>query len=192
MSPTEANKYSFLLTFFLFVYFQVSSYNVMDFSRTPNTVGGIYDIDIDNFMNGPIRQKLGIIPEDKRWGEDRYRVYFRQNKSLDLLKPVWHMVDDLLKNSDLDIVVYQGQYDLICNTAGALAWMQKLTWSGLENYNKAERKILVNPDTQKPEMFVKSFDHLKMYWVLNSGHVVPADVPDAALRMLNRIVEMLD
>ena len=115
-----------------------------------------------------------------------------QDDSGDVLKPVWHLVDDLLNNTDLDIVVYQGQLDFICNTAGALAWIQRLTWPGLKKYNAAERRTLANPVTHVPEMFVKSYGHLKMYWVLNSGHVVPADVPDVALRMLNRILENTD
>ena len=70
--------------------------------------------------------------------------------------------------------------------------MNKLTWDGKVEFDKAERKLLANPDTKKPEMFVKAHDHLKMYWMLNSGHVVPADVPDTALRMLNRILDHID
>ena len=70
--------------------------------------------------------------------------------------------------------------------------MLRLTWADTEEYNKAQRKTLANPYNQKPEMFAKSYNHLKMYWVLNAGHVVPADVPDVALRMLNRILDGID
>ena len=48
----------------------------------------------------------------------------------DFAKPVWHLLDDLLKSSDIDIVVYSGQLDAICSTAGTLRWMNKLTWNG--------------------------------------------------------------
>ena len=41
-------------------------------------------------------------------------------------------------------------------------------------------------------MFVKSYSNLAMYWVLDSGHSVPVDVPDVALRMLNRILDDVD
>ena len=61
-----------------------------------------------------------------------------------------------------------------------------------ERIYKAERKMLTNPGTDVPEMFVKSYENLKFYWVLNSGHVVPADVPDVALRMWNRILDDTD
>ena len=61
-----------------------------------------------------------------------------------------------------------------------------------KEFDQAERKLLTNPETDAAEMFVKSSGQLKMYWVLNSGHAVPVDVPDAALRMLNRILDGAD
>ena len=110
----------------------------------------------------------------------------------DFHKPVWHLVDEILKSSDIDVIVYSGQLDVICSTAGTLKWMERLTWEGKEDFDQAERKLLTNPETDIAEMFVKSSGHLKMYWVLNAGHIVPADVPDTALRMLNRILDGTD
>ncbi len=43
-----------------------------------------------------------------------------------------------------------------------------------------------------PEMFVKAHGRLAFYWVLQAGHEVPADVPEVALRMLNRILDRTD
>ena len=126
---------------------------------------------------------------EHEWKGDSEEIHLIQEDSFDLFMPIWHLVDDLLKNSDLDIIVYSGQMDVICSTAGALAWIQRLTWPGLEKYNTADRKTLHDPSTNIPEMFVKSSGHLKMYWVLNAGHAVPHDVPDVALRMLNRILD---
>ena len=171
----------------------VSFYSIMDLSRVDESKqGSVYDINIDELMNGHVREKLKIIPDDKRWNNWYEDAFFAQYDSHDALKPVWHLVDEVLKTSDIDVVVYSGQLDIICSTAGALRWMNKLTWEGKTKFDKAERKLLANPDTQKPEMFVKAHDTLKMYWILNSGHVVPADVPDAALRMLNRILDDTD
>ena len=163
----------------------INPYNIiqLDGSRS------IYSIDIVDFMNGPIREKLGVIPEEKKWDMNWRRIKYALT---DHDQPAWHLVDEVLKSSDIDIVVYQGQLDMMCNTAGALRWMNKLTWNGTEEFGKAERKMLTNPDTQIPEMFVKAYGHLKMYWILNSGHVVPRDVPDVALRMLNRILDDTD
>ena len=155
-------------------------------------LGSMYDIDISELMNGPIRKKLGIIPDNKIWGEGKNRTQKKQFQSRDLLKPVWHLVDEILKTSDVEIIVYSGQLDIICNTSGALRWMRRLTWPGKKMFDKAERKMLANPATKFPEMFVKSYGQLKMYWVLNSGHAVPHDAPEVALRMLNRILNGTD
>ena len=70
-------------------------------------------------------------------------------------------MDEILKSSDIDVVVYSGQLDLICSTAGTLRWMNKLTWNGKAEFDKAERRMLPQPETNVPEMFVKSYDHLK-------------------------------
>ena len=152
------------------------------------TINGssIYQIDINSFMNGPISEKLGIIPDDKKWNSEFCFYQKDQNH------PVWHLLDEVLKTSDIEVIIYSGQLDWICNTAGTLRWMQKLTWEGKKEFDQAERKLLTNPETDAAEMFVKSSGRLKMYWVLNSGHAVPADVPDVALRMFNRILDGTD
>ena len=155
-------------------------------------LGSMYDIDISELMNGPIRKKLGIIPDDKIWGEGKPRTQEKQFESRDLFKPVWCLVDEVLKTSDIEIIVYSGQLDIIYSTSGFLRWMRRLTWPGKKSFDNAERKILANPATNFPEMFVKSHGQLKMYWVLNSGHAVPHDAPEVAFRMLNRILDGTD
>ncbi len=167
-------------------------YKITDLVKPESDWGLVYDMDIDDLMNGPVREKLGIIPNQVYWGMREYAVQITHTESLDLGKPVWHMVDAILKTSDIDVIVYSGQLDIICSTSGALRWMNRLTWEGKQEFDKAERKMLRSPDTYVPEMFVKSYENLKMYWVLNAGHVVPADVPDTALRMLNRILDDTD
>ena len=152
----------------------------------------IYAMNISKLMNGHVRQKLGIIPDDLIWKWRNIDVHLAQVRSNDMYVDKWPIIDDLLNSTDIDVIIYQGQLDIICNTAGTIAWMQKLKWPGLENYNAAERQTLPNPHTHVPEMFFKSHGHLQMYWILNSGHAVPADVPDVALRMLNRILDQGD
>ena len=141
-------------------------------------------------MNGPIRKKLGVIPDDKIWKHLEGHTFRKQIDSRDVFKPVWHLVDEVLKTSNIEIIVYSGQLDIICNTSGTLRWMRRLTWPGNKEFDKIKRKMLADPATNLPEMFVKSHGALKMYWILNSGHAVPYDydVPHVAFRMLNRIL----
>ena len=148
----------------------------------------IYNANISKLMNEIIRKKLGIIPDDVIWKSSSVEVGQAQFKKSDFFKPAWPRVDDLLKNSDLDIVVYQGQLDVLCNTAGTLGWIRRLTWPGLSGFRSAKREALYHPDTYAPQMFTKSHEHLTMYWVLDAGHVVPADAPEAALRILEATI----
>ena len=180
-----------------YVYSFVPDINVHDISdiTTPflSRWNGYADMDIDDLMNGVVRKKLGIIPKDLNY--TMFTVNTPRSAILDIddfMKPVWHLLDEVLKSSDIDVVVYSGQFDLLCSTVGALRWMNRLTFDGKREFDEANRVALVNPSTKIPEMFVKSSGHLKMYWVLNTGQVVPAKVPDVALRMLNRILDGLD
>ena len=142
-------------------------YKITDLTKPSDEWNLVYDMDIDDFMNGPVRKKLGVVPKNHKYQMKRYEVFTAQEESFDFGKPAWHLVDAVLKESDIDIFVYSGQLDIICSTAGALRWISKLTWDGMKDFDKAERKLL------------------------NSGHV-PADVPDVALRMLNRILDDTD
>ena len=62
----------------------------------------------------------------------------------------------------------------------------------MSGFHDEKRTTLYNPVTNLPEMFVKSYQNLAMYWILNSGHSVPVDEPEVALRMLNRILDEVD
>ncbi len=148
----------------------------------------IYSVPMHDFMNQVIRNKLKIIPDSVDFNTLNETVYAKQMESNDLYKPVWPLVDEVLRTSDIDIVVYEGQLDVLCDTTAALRWMHKMSWSGMAGFDAVERVTLLDPTTSKPEMFVKSYDNLKMYWVLHSGHVVPVDVPYTAQRMLRYII----
>ena len=56
-----------------------------------------------------------------------------------------------------------------------------------DEFDQTERKLLRNPETDIVEMFVKSSGRLKLCWVLNIGHFVPVDAPDAVVRMLKNV-----
>lgn len=92
----------------------------------------------------------------------------------------------------MDVIVYQGQLDLICDTTGSMLWVQKLKWPNMANYFSADRDPLTTPENGQTEMFVKAFEQFKFYWVQRAGHAVPKDQGNAALRMLQRILNKED
>lgn len=144
----------------------------------------LYQDDLAELMNGKIREKLGIIPDNVQWGGQSDEVFATQSE--DFMKPVVDIVDDLIENTDLEVVVYSGQLDLIVDTIGTEAWVSRL--SNADKFLVAERKAILNPVTKLTSGFVKKVDNFSFYWVLDAGHMVPSDNAETALKMLKMIV----
>ena len=66
----------------------LNPYNIIQLDCTYS----MYDSDFTGFMNGPIREKLGIIPDDKQWDES-----WERNDLIDHDEPVLNLVDEVLK-----------------------------------------------------------------------------------------------
>lgn len=78
-------------------------------------VGHLQQDTLSQLMNGPIRKKLKIIPEDCLWGGQATNVFLNMEK--DFMKPVISIVDELLE-AGVNVTVYNGQLDLIVDTIG--------------------------------------------------------------------------
>ncbi|XP_041363466.1 retinoid-inducible serine carboxypeptidase-like [Gigantopelta aegis] len=139
--------------------------------------------DLSALMNGPIREKLKIIPKNVTWGGQSGEVF--QHQQMDFMKPVTQIVNDLIENTPLSVVVYSGQLDLIVDTFGTEAWVYRLKVA--DEFRKAKR------DDMKVGVinngYVKKTKNFSFYWILSAGHMVPADNGPAALDMLMRITK---
>ncbi|KAB1265842.1 Retinoid-inducible serine carboxypeptidase [Camelus dromedarius] len=141
--------------------------------------------DLSQLMNGPIRKKLKIIPEDCFWGGQSTSVF--QNMEGDFMKPVVSIVDELLE-AGVNVTVYNGQLDLIVDTMGQEAWLRKLKWTELPKFNQLRWKPLyTDPKSSETSAFVKSYKNLAFYWILRAGHMVPSDQGDMALKMMRLV-----
>ncbi|KAF6299619.1 serine carboxypeptidase 1 [Rhinolophus ferrumequinum] len=140
---------------------------------------------LNQLMNGPIRKKLGIIPEDCSWGGQANNVFL--NMEEDFMKPVVSIVDELL-DAGVNVTVYNGQLDLIVDTMGQEAWVRKLKWTELPKFNQLKWKPLYgDPESSETSAFVKSHKNLAFYWILRAGHMVPSDQGDMALKMMKLV-----
>merc|ERR1740137_58245 len=104
------------------------------------------------------------------------------------MKSVVDTVDDLLATTNLSVVVFNGQLDLICCTLGTERWVQRLQWDHLSDFNHANRTAL-KTQAGYPWGYLKQYDNFSFYWILNAGHMVPADVGEAALTMMKQIIK---
>jgi len=102
--------------------------------------------------------------------------------------PVVDEIDYLLNNTNLRIVVYSGQLDLIVDTVGTQNWINSLKWSGLKNFQTSQ-KTPISSQMGNAVGFFKSYKNFTFYWILKAGHMVPSDAGDTALLMLQKILQ---
>ncbi|CAH9097378.1 unnamed protein product [Cuscuta epithymum] len=146
------------------------------------------DADLSKLMNGAIKKKLGIIPENVSWGEQAELVF--DNMYAEFMIPRINEVDQLLAKG-IQVTVYSGQLDVICATKGTEAWIKKLKWEGLEAFLRLERSPIYCGSDKTTRGFFKSYKNLHFYWVLGAGHYVPLDQPCVALDMVGSITQSL-
>ncbi|KAK6630777.1 hypothetical protein RUM44_002946 [Polyplax serrata] len=132
-------------------------------------------------MEGPVKKALGI-PSSVVHNSQSGDVF--RSLSGDFMKPVTSVVEELLNNTNLQVVVLTGTLDLIVDTPGTVHWIDKLRWKGAEAWQTAERDAIVL--NGYIEGYVKKFGNLYLYWVLRAGHMIPTDNPSTALEILRR------
>ncbi|KAL7989711.1 hypothetical protein Chor_012377 [Crotalus horridus] len=142
---------------------------------------------LNDLMNGPIRKKLKIIPDHVKWGGQSAGVFM--NMAEDFMKNAIDIVDSLLE-ANVNVTVYNGQLDLIVPTMGQEAWVRKLKWPKLKEFNALKWQPLYTcPECRDTAAFYKSYCNLSFFWILKAGHMVPADQGDMALKMLRMVTQ---
>uniref|UniRef100_A0A6V7QU96 Carboxypeptidase n=1 Tax=Ananas comosus var. bracteatus TaxID=296719 RepID=A0A6V7QU96_ANACO len=104
------------------------------------------------------------------------------------------MITDWMKNLEVGIptliddgiklLVYAGEYDLICNWLGNFRWVNSMEWSGQKTF--AESPMAPFTVDGKKAGLIKAYGPLSFLKVHDAGHMVPMDQPKAALAMLRR------
>uniref|UniRef100_A0A3Q0S9I6 Carboxypeptidase n=1 Tax=Amphilophus citrinellus TaxID=61819 RepID=A0A3Q0S9I6_AMPCI len=142
---------------------------------------------LSDLMNGPIRKKLGIIPQNVTWGGQADEVF--TNMAGDFMKPVVDIVDQLL-TAGVNVTVYNGQLDLIVDTLGQELWVKQLKWEGIPSFNKLRWTPLDDPASPHiTGAFYKTYKNFAFYWILKAGHMIPSDQGPMALQMLKMITQ---
>ncbi|KAF9595047.1 hypothetical protein IFM89_036375 [Coptis chinensis] len=125
--------------------------------------------DVSILLNGAIREKLKIIPNNITWGGQENIVFPAMIG--DFMKPRIQEVDELLAKG-INVTVYNGQ---VGRTEDVLSSDRyPLYCDGDESVTKA---------------FKKSYKNLHFYWILGAGHFVPVDQPCISLEMIGNITQ---
>uniref|UniRef100_A0A3Q2TYB6 Carboxypeptidase n=1 Tax=Fundulus heteroclitus TaxID=8078 RepID=A0A3Q2TYB6_FUNHE len=142
---------------------------------------------LNELMNGPIRKKLAIIPQNVTWGGQAEEVFTKM--AGDFMRPVVDIVDQLL-TTGVNVTVYNGQLDLIVDTLGQELWLKKLKWEGLPSFTQLRWTPLDDPASPGiTGAFYKTYKNFAFYWILKAGHMIPSDQGPMALQMLKMITQ---
>ncbi|XP_031421135.1 retinoid-inducible serine carboxypeptidase [Clupea harengus] len=142
---------------------------------------------LGQLMNGKIRKKLGIIPQNVTWGGQAEEVF--ASMSGDFMKSVTDIVDELLV-AGVNVTVYNGQLDLIVDTIGQEIWVKSLRWPEIQSFSKMKWTALDDPESPGVTGgFYKTHKNFAFYWILKAGHMIPSDQGPMALRMMQMITQ---
>ncbi|KAB1219028.1 Serine carboxypeptidase-like 49 [Morella rubra] len=89
-----------------------------------------------------------------------------------------------LLEDGINLLVYAGEYDLICNWLGNSRWVHNMEWSGQKKFGASPEVPFVVDDSEAGVL--KSHGPLSFLKVHDAGHMVPMDQPKASLEMLRR------
>lgn len=100
----------------------------------------------------------------------------------DISKSYKQNISYLLKNTR--VLLYNGQDDIIVNTAGAQTWINSLSWSGIRDWQRTPKQIWNM--TNNTVGTVRQYSNLSVATVYKAGHMVPEDQGPSSLDMLTK------
>ncbi|XP_073155993.1 serine carboxypeptidase-like isoform X2 [Henckelia pumila] len=89
-----------------------------------------------------------------------------------------------LLEDGIKLLVYAGEYDLICNWLGNSNWLDAMKWSGQKKYLAASTAPFTVDGAEAG--LQKGYGPLAFLKVHNAGHMVPMDQPKNSLEMITR------
>lgn len=138
----------------------------------------------DEFLNREdVQALLGV--SGRKWEECDMMVhtYLTGDWMLNLMP----QVADMLDNTDLQVLVYSGDKDFVCNWRGGEAWTLATKWANKEEFNAQDyEEWTVEGQSAGAMRQYENFHFLRVY---DAGHMVPMDQPQNALAMLQRFID---
>jgi len=143
-----------------------------------------YDFtNVTNYLNTPsVQQQLGVSSQGINWEvcNDEVNGLFGS----DIIESFRYEIPTILA-SNVRVVIYNGDLDLICNWVGGKMWVETMQWKGQSAFNAAPMKTWMVGRTAAGQ--AKSASGLTFVRVYQAGHMVPHDQPKNALEILSHI-----
>ena len=147
-----------------------------------------YDFDmITTYLNNKdVQSQLGV---SKKWKSCNMAVNLAFVTTGDWMIDFQDYIADMLDSGDVEMLIYAGDCDYICNWLGNKAWTLALEWSHKDDFNAATDELWPAGSTNETATAkVRSSNKFRFMQVYNAGHMVPMDQPEAALNMVNDFI----
>ncbi|XVF05745.1 hypothetical protein REPUB_Repub05bG0198600 [Reevesia pubescens] len=140
-----------------------------------------YDFsEVETFLNlKSVRDALGV--GDIKFALCSSEVY--EAMIMDWMRNFEVGIPALLEDG-IKVLIYAGEYDLICNWLGNSNWVHAMTWSGQKQFGAAATVPFLVDGVEAGKL--KSHGPLSFLKVHDAGHMVPMDQPKASLQMLKK------
>jgi cathepsin A (carboxypeptidase C) len=164
--------------------YQLTGKNVYDM-RIPCEHGRLcYDFDaVTTYLNNKdVQAQLG---GTGTWGSCNTVVTLAFQTAGDYMKHFHDLLPDLMGDG-IEVLIYAGDCDYICNWLGNKAWSQTLDWDHKDEFNAADDKEWQFAGETVARH--RNSNHFHFMQVYNAGHMVPMDQPAATLEMVNKFI----
>mmetsp|Transcript_22592 Transcript_22592/g.49537 ORF Transcript_22592/g.49537 Transcript_22592/m.49537 type:complete len:485 (-) Transcript_22592:38-1492(-) len=140
-----------------------------------------YDMSNDvKFLNDKdVQKQLGV---DKHF--ESCNMIVNKAFTLDFMKNYHQLIPPMLA-AGIDVLIYAGDQDFICNWLGNEKWTLALDWGHKAEFSAAGKKPFLVEGKEVGEL--RSHANFHFLRVYQAGHMVPLDQPEAALGMLNAL-----
>lgn len=96
-------------------------------------------------------------------------------------------VNEMLQAS-IPVLMYSGQWDMMCNFMGTAKFIEKLDWPRKAQYQKSPRYVWKANGLHYPGGYAQQGGGLSFVIVADSGHMVPMDNPIAAYSLVDHFI----
>ncbi|XP_004506097.1 serine carboxypeptidase-like [Cicer arietinum] len=133
---------------------------------------------VETFLNDDsVKKALGVL-------EDLYFLACGRLANNKLIRARMNNFEDdipALLEDGIKVLIYAGEYDLICNWLGISKWVHAMEWSGQKQFADSKTVPFLVDGAQAGSL--NSYGLLSFLKVKGAGHMVPMDQPKAAFQM---------
>ena len=121
------------------------------------------------------------------WGQGPGATFVEEGLIPDLNAPTSLPLWPKLLDRGVQVVAYNGNFDLICNHMGTDSFLRTLDWDGREDFLAAPRRVWRTRGSMVAG-WARSARNLTQLVVANAGHMAPSDAPLACFDMMERLL----